>query len=59
METNITPFYSAKEVATILGISSSTAYRIIKTLNQELQSKGYIIIRGKISKKYFDEKFYQ
>ncbi len=58
MKTNITPFYSATEVATILGISSSSAYRIIRALNRELQSKGYIVIKGKISKKYFDEKFY-
>lgn len=53
------PFYTATNVASILGISSSSAYRVIRSLNKELQSKGYIVIRGKVSKKYFDEKFYQ
>ena len=59
MKENHSPFYSASDIALILGISSSSAYRIIRTLNQELKTKGFIVIRGKISKKYFDEKFYQ
>lgn len=52
-------FYSAADIAIILGISSSSAYRIIRSLNLELQSIGYIVIPGKVSKKYFNEKFYQ
>lgn len=51
-------FLSAKEVANVMGISKSTAYRVIKRLNDELTTKGYIIVAGKISKKYFAERLY-
>lgn len=49
-------FLSAAEVASILQVSESTAYRLIRTLNQELKSKGYITVSGKISRRYFEEK---
>ena len=32
--------------------------RIIKRLNQELENKGYITVSGKVSKKYFADRFY-
>lgn len=51
-------FYTAQEVATMLGISKTSAYRVIKRLNTELEEKGYITIIGKISKHYFLEKSY-
>lgn len=51
-------FLKAKDVSTILQVSESTAYRIIKQLNHELEEKGKIIIPGKISKRYFEEKMY-
>ena len=41
-----------------LGISRSKAYQIIKRLNEELEQKGYLVINGKVSKRYFEEKFY-
>ena len=45
-------FITAAEMAEIL------AYKIIKQLNEELEAKGFITIPGRISKKYFEEKFY-
>ena len=51
-------FYTAQEVATMLGVSKTSAYRVIKRLNAELDKKGYITITGKISKRYFLEKSY-
>ena len=42
----------------ILGISKSAAYNIMRQLNDELKEKGYAVIRGKISRKYFEERFY-
>lgn len=51
-------FLKAVDVAQILQVSESTAYRIIKKLNGELQEQGKIIVAGKISKKYFEEKVY-
>ncbi|MCI9009523.1 MAG: transcriptional regulator [Lachnospiraceae bacterium] len=41
-----------------LEVSESKAYGIIKKLNQELEAQGYITVRGKISRVYFEEKLY-
>lgn len=48
--------YTAKEVAEMLSVSASTAYKLIKSMNKELQEQGKITIRGKISRRYFDKK---
>lgn len=50
-----TIYYSAGDIAQMLGISKSGAYSIIRKLNSELESKGYIVIQGKVSKAYFEE----
>ena len=46
------------DVKKILGISASKAYVIIRQLNSELKSKGYIVIAGRVPRKYFVEKYY-
>lgn len=51
-------FYVAQEVADLLGISKTKAYQIIKKLNSELEKQGKIIVPGKISIRYFNEKVY-
>lgn len=51
-------FYTAKEVAEILGVSSAKAYKVIKSLNDDLSAKGYITIAGKVPIAYFNEKCY-
>lgn len=51
-------FLSAEKVSKLLGVSATSAYRIIKKLNKELEGQGKITIPGKISKRYFDEKTY-
>ncbi len=51
-------FYNVGEVAEMLSVSRSHAYKIIRELNLELQGKGYRTISGKVSCQYFDEKFY-
>ena len=48
-------FYTAQEVAEILGVSRTKAYKIVKQLNLELQAKGFIVIAGRVPKKYFEE----
>ena len=53
-----TVFYTAKDVAELIGCSSSKAYQIINDLNAELEKGGYIVIRGKIPIAYFNEKCY-
>ena len=51
-------FYSADDVASMLSVSKPTAYRIIKRLNDELSDKGFIVVSGRVPRRYFDEKFY-
>ncbi|MGN0348586.1 MAG: DNA-binding protein [Roseburia sp.] len=52
-------FLNAKEVADILECSKSKSYDIIRQLNGELSEKGFIVLHGKVSKKYFYERIYQ
>lgn len=49
---------TAQDIADILGISVSVAYRHIKTMNEELAAKGYITVSGKIPRRYFEERVY-
>ena len=49
-------FLNAREVADIMGISVSTAYKIIRNLNDELKSNGYVTVSGKVSREYFENK---
>ena len=51
-------FLTAEDVKGILNISLTSAYRLIKKLNHELEAKGCIVFSGKVSKKYFEEKVY-
>lgn len=46
------------DVMQILGISRSAAYKLMRQINSELEKKGYIVIRGKVSRKYFEERIY-
>lgn len=51
-------FVTAQEMAEILKISKPYAYKIINRLNRELEEKNFITIPGRVSRKYFEEKFY-
>lgn len=51
-------YYTANEVKEMLGVSRGHAYKIVKELNDELASKGFIVVAGRIPKKYFAEHFY-
>ena len=51
-------FYTAQEVAEILGVSRTKAYKIVKELNLELKANVFIVIAGKIPKRYFEERCY-
>lgn len=51
-------FYTAAEVAAMLGISVGQSYKILRQWNEELQKKHYLVIAGKIPVKFFLEKVY-
>ena len=49
-------YTTVKGVEDVLGISKSKAYGIIRELNEELKGKGYLVVRGKTSRAYFEHK---
>ena len=51
-------FISVKEMLTALSVSESKAYSIARQLNKELAEQGYLVIPGRVSRKYFEERFY-
>lgn len=51
-------YITAPEMADMLGISVGHAYKIIRSLNQELKNDGYIVIAGKIPKDYFKKRWF-
>ena len=51
-------FIRAEEVAKELDVSKPYAYKLIRQLNEELKSKGFITISGRVNRQYFNERFY-
>lgn len=51
-------YYTAAEVAQLLGISIGASYKLMRAWNKELEQKHYLVIAGKIPIKYFAEKVY-
>ena len=51
-------FIQANEVREILGVSRGRAYQIVKQLNEELEAKGFLVIPGRTSRQYFNERLY-
>lgn len=51
-------FMRVEEVAEELGVSIPYAYKLIRSMNEELKEAGCITIAGRIDHKFFHEKFY-
>lgn len=51
-------FVRAEEVAGALSISKPYAYKLVREMNEELKQKGFLTIPGRVSRRYFEEKFY-
>lgn len=51
-------FMTVDEVMESLNVSKPYAYKLMRDLNEELQRKGFITVSGRISRKYFSERFY-
>ena len=56
METNY--MMTVEDVMKELGVKRSKAYSILKQLNEELVKEGYVAVRGKIPRPYWETKFY-
>ena len=49
---------TANDVANELDVSKGHAYKVIRTLNEELREKGFVVIAGKIPRAFWEKKFY-
>jgi len=49
-------FMRVDDVAQVLSVSKSYAYKLVQKLNAELKEMGYLTISGRVSKQYFMEK---
>lgn len=49
-------FLTVEQVAQMLSVSESYAYKVIRELNAELKKQGYVTIRGRINVNYFQKK---
>lgn len=54
-----TLFMRADEVAKVLEVSQAYAYKLIKKLNEEQESQGYLTMHGRLNREYFYEKIYK
>lgn len=50
--------YTAKDLKELLGVSESMAYKYIRTMNSELEKKGFLTVRGKVPCRYVQERFF-
>ena len=41
-----------------LGVSVGHAYKLIRKLNQELEKEGFLVIAGKVPRRYFEKRWY-
>ena len=51
-------FYDAQDIMEIMGIKKSSAYRLIKELNKELNDMGILTQGGVVRADYFRERVY-
>ena len=56
MKTNY--MMTVDDVMEELGVKRSKVYSILKQLNDELAKEGYVAVRGKIPRPYWETKFY-
>lgn len=49
-------FLTVEEVSAICKVKQKKAYNIMKEINDEMKKKGYIVIRGRVNRKFFNEK---
>lgn len=58
METRGLRMMKCSEVAERLGISRTSAYEVIRELNQELSERGLITRQGRVSADYFEKRYF-
>lgn len=51
-------YLTAGDISELIGVSLGTGYRIVRKLNSELEQEGFIVIAGKIPRKFFDQRYF-
>ena len=51
-------FIRAEEIAKELEVSKPYAYKLVREMNDDLKKRGFITIAGRVSRQFFEEKFY-
>lgn len=52
-------YVKASEVAEIMGVSKAKAYKVIAEMNEELRTRNFIVISGRVPRKFLNEKIYK
>ena len=50
-------FLYVADIMELFSCSKSRAYKVISELNHELEKKGFLYVRGRVSRKYFEERY--
>ena len=48
-------FLDVDDIIRLTGVSKTSAYKLIKTLNSKIQENGGVAITGKVSRQFFEE----
>ncbi|MEC0535258.1 MULTISPECIES: ICEBs1 excisionase [Bacillus subtilis group] len=51
-------FLTAKDIQNILGVKQAKSYEIIRQLNAEMEKEGYMVLRGKVNKQKFENRYF-
>ena len=58
MENEDKIYINAIELSEMLDISLGYAYKIIRRMNSELEKQGFLVIAGKLPRKYFEQHWF-
>ena len=50
-------FMRVDDVAKELDVSLSQAYKIIRALNKEMETMGFMVVAGRVNRSFFEKKF--
>ncbi|MEG2933612.1 MAG: LysR family transcriptional regulator [Gordonibacter sp.] len=53
-----TRMIGAQEVSAQFGVSKAYAYKVIRKLNEELEASGKLVVVGKVSAAFFEQRFF-
>ena len=55
---NKSVFMDMQEVKEVMGLSERGAYHLIQKLNEDMQAAGFLAVRGRVNRRYFEDRLY-